>query len=118
MRFLADFFRVSTDAKPGARRGSPTPAKDGRFRAVSIRPGDGSCEAARQFGNLRFLSAKAPRLPVPECTAAVCNCRYVHYSDRRSGLDRRRTYDWTRERDLDVVNRRSGRGRRSTDAVL
>ena len=93
MRFLTDFFRVATDAKPGARRGSPNPADDTRFRAVSIRPGDGSCEAARQFGNMRFLCTKAPRLPVPECTAAVCNCRYVHYSDRRSGLDRRRTYD-------------------------
>ena len=118
MRFLSDFFRVSTDAKPAARREANRPADDSRFRAVSIRPGDGSCEAARQFGNMRFLCAKAPRLPVPECTAAACNCRYVHYSDRRSGQDRRRTYDWTRERDLDVVNRRSGRGRRSTDAVV
>ena len=65
----------------------------------------------------RWLPYLAPRLPLPECDAAACNCRYVHYSDRRSGLDRRATYDWTRERELGVVNRRSGRGRRSTDAV-
>lgn len=118
MRFLADFFRAASDTKVATRRGATNPAEDTRFRAVSIRPGDDSCEAARQFGNLRFLCAKAPRLPLPECTAAACNCRFVHYSDRRSGQDRRRTYDWTRERDLDVVNRRSSRGRRSTDAVL
>jgi len=117
MRFLADFFRAATDSKAGARHGSTSPAEDTRFRAVSIRPGEGCCEAARQFGNMRFLCTKAPRLPVPECTAA-CNCRYVHYSDRRRGQDRRQVYDWTRERALDVVNRRSGRGRRSTDAVV
>ena len=118
MRFLSDFFRVASDARPGTRREVTRPAEDTRFRAVSIRPGQDCCEAARQFGNMRFLCAKAPRLPLPECTAAVCNCRYVHYSDRRSGQDRRRIYDWNRERDLDVVNRRSGRGRRSTDAVV
>jgi len=54
---------------------------------------------------------------VPECTAATCSCRYVHFADRRSGQDRRATYDWTRERELGVVNRRSGGGRRATDAV-
>jgi hypothetical protein len=118
LRFLNSFFRASTDARVGRRRVSPAPGEDARFRAVSIRPGDGSCEAARQFGQMRFLCTKAPRLPVPECTAATCNCRYVHYSDRRTGRDRRRTYDWARERDLDRVNRRSGRGRRETDAVV
>jgi hypothetical protein len=118
MRFLADFFRVVTDAKPAGRREATDPAADTRFRAVSIRPGEDSCEAARQFGNMRFLCAKAPRLPVPECSAATCNCRYVHYADRRSGQDRRRRYDWTRERDVGVVNRRAGGGRRSTDSVV
>jgi hypothetical protein len=118
MRFLADFFRAATDTKVAPRSVKGAPAEDTRFRAVSIRPGDGCCEAARQFGNMRFLCAKAPRLPLPECTASTCQCRYVHYSDRRSGQDRRRVYDWNRERDLDVVNRRSGGGRRSTDAVV
>lgn len=114
MRFLAEFFGRSADDTP------PQPAHaatDTRFRAVSIRPGDDCCEAARQFGNLRFLCAKAPRLPLPECTASTCACRYVHFADRRTGRERRARYDWTRERELDVVNRRSGRGRRSTDAI-
>ncbi len=118
MRFLADFFRGATDTQAAPRRGNSTQGEDTRFRAVSIRPGEGCCEAARQFGNMRFLCAKAPRLPLPECTATACQCRYVHYSDRRSGQDRRRVYDWTRERDLGIVNRRSGGGRRATDAVV
>ena len=84
---------------------------------MSIRPGEESCEAAQQFGQMRFLCAKAPRLPLPGCSVAVCNCRYTHFADRRTGLDRRASYDWTRERELGVVNRRAGHGRRSTDAV-
>lgn len=116
MRFLADFFRTFTDTKPGTRPGASKPREEARYRAVSIRPGEGSCEAARQFGKMRFLCAKAPRLPLPECAAAACNCRYLHYADRRTGRDRRRSYDWTRERELGMVNRRAGQGRRATDA--
>jgi len=117
MGFIADFLRRS-DSVGSPRAGYDTANQaDTRFRAVSIRPGEDCCEAAKQFGRMRFLCAKAPRLPVPECAAATCSCRYVHFADRRSGQDRRATYDWTRERDLDVVNRRSGRGRRTTDAV-
>ena len=120
LRFLADLLRRSPE--PQRATGSRTAASaaggtDARFRAVSIRPGEDCCEAARQFGKMRFLCAKAPRLPVPECTAATCNCRYVHYADRRSGKDRRSVYDWTRERQLGVVNRRAARGRRATDAI-
>lgn len=118
MGFIADFLRRS-DSVGSAKVGHDSAHQaDTRFRAVSIRPGENCCEAARQFGRMRFLCAKAPRLPVPECTAATCSCRYVHFADRRSGQDRRATYDWTRERELGVVNRRSGPGgRRATDAV-
>ena len=118
MGFLAGLFRrpQRAAAKSQLRRAA-SPKADPRFRAVSIRPGEGCCEAARQFGKLRFLSAKAPRLPVPECTAAACHCRYVHFADRRSGRDRRARYDWVRERELGVVNRRSSRGRRESDSV-
>jgi hypothetical protein len=120
LRFLADLLRRSPE--PQRATGSRTAAgssseTDSRYRAVSIRPGEECCEAARQFGKMRFLCAKAPRLPVPECTAATCSCRYVHFADRRSGKDRRSVYDWTRERELGVVNRRAARGRRATDAI-
>lgn len=117
VRFLGEFFGRAADVRAAPGRKGAGAKLDTPFRAVSIRPGEGSCEAARQFGGMRFLCAKAPRLPLPECNAAECNCTYVHFADRRSGQDRRRAYDWSRERELDVVNRRSGRGRRMTDAI-
>ena len=89
---------------------------DSRYHAVSIRAGNPCCEAARQFGQLRLLSAKAPALPLPDCAVATCTCRYAHYSDRRSGIDRRAIYDLDRERDAEFVNRLRNHGRRSTDA--
>jgi hypothetical protein len=38
---------------------------------------------------MRFLSSAAPRLPLPECDALDCKCRFMHHADRRSGADRR-----------------------------
>jgi hypothetical protein len=73
--------------------------------------------AALQFGNMRFLSAKAPKLPLPGCDSPKCECRYAHHSDRRSGVDRRAKFDWNREKEIGSDNRRSSRGRRSTDPV-
>jgi hypothetical protein len=115
IKFLANFLRGSTDARRSPR--APVKSADTRFRAVSIRPGEGSCEAARQLAPLRFLYGKSPALPLPECDAASCTCRYVHFSDRRSGVDRRAAYDWERERSLTKVNRRLNNGRRSTDSI-
>jgi hypothetical protein len=118
IRFLGEFFRRSVEEKlPSSKPVKPAADGDTRFRAVSIHAGEQCCEAARQFGNMRFLCAKAPRLPVPGCDAVSCECRYVHFTDRRSGEDRRGTYDWTRERQMGFVNRRSRRGRRSTDPI-
>ena len=36
----------------------------------------------------RFLAGEAPLLPLPNCTAPHCLCRYAHYEDRRE-RDRR-----------------------------
>jgi len=76
-----------------------TPAKSGRlqpgkqaespYRAIGIWPGEPSCRGAREIAPLRFLYRSAPRLPLPECDQAECHCTYSHYSDRRSGADRR-----------------------------
>lgn len=100
------------------RRKPHNPANNGRYHAVSIKAGDPSCEAARQFGNMRMLSSRAPALPLPGCDVATCTCRYSHYSDRRRGFDRRAVYDLDREREAGFVNRRMNHGRRSTDAMV
>jgi hypothetical protein len=86
------------------------------YHAVSIRPGAICCQAAQQFGNLRFLSKKAPRFPLPECDCAACECSYTHYADRRLGIDRRRTLATPPSAAI-VERRLRPRGRRSTDAM-
>lgn len=60
-----------------------------RFHAVSIQAVNNACEAAKSLEGKRFLSSAAPRLPLPECDAFECKCRFVHHADRRSGVDRR-----------------------------
>jgi len=64
LRFLADLLRRSPEPQraTGIRIAASTSSDtDSRYRAVSIRPGEECCEAARQFGKMRFLCAKAPR---------------------------------------------------------
>jgi hypothetical protein len=59
------------------------------YHAVSIRYRMNACEAAKQLTDKRFLSNEAPKLPLPECAASTCHCRYAHYEDRRDGEERR-----------------------------
>jgi hypothetical protein len=54
------------------------------FHAVSIKAGPRCCQAARGMSGIRYLSKEAPRLPLPQCDLATCECRYVHHDDRRS----------------------------------
>ena len=76
------------------------------WAATSVLPNKGSCEAARAIRLLRFLSAEAPRLPLPDCSSpGSCACTYKKYPDRRAGPRRedeetgiRRYFDPTKER--------------------
>lgn len=88
------------------------------YHAVSIKPGLKCCEAARQFGQHRFLSKKAPRLPLPGCDSAECTCRYTHFADRRTGVDRRAGWDYARQLQIGFPNRRRTGGRRQTDSLV
>ncbi len=63
--------------------------KNTRFHAVSIRFATDACEAAKNLESRRFLSSVAPRIPLPDCDAAECKCRFKHHTDRRAGNDRR-----------------------------
>ncbi len=63
--------------------------KSSRYHAVSIRLGRTACRAAAELEGKRFLSASAPQLPLPDCDAAECDCRFAHHKDRRAGNDRR-----------------------------
>lgn len=61
------------------------------YAAVSIRCGKGACAAAKALSERRFLPGEAPITPLADCNAAHCDCRYVHYADRRAGDDDRRS---------------------------
>ena len=92
-----------------ARRASP-------WHAVSIVTKSPSCEAARALRARRFLSASAPRLPLPECTVKNhCPCAYKHHEDRR-GPPRRKDEAVGLKRGGKVAQERRMRGsRRDTD---
>lgn len=66
-----------------------------KFHAVGIRPGPNSCAAAKSLQGQRFLSDAAPHIPLAGCNASSCRCRFVHFTDRRSGEDRRSPFPAT-----------------------
>jgi hypothetical protein len=79
-----------------------------RFHAVAVKPAKCACAEVRALQLTRFLSNEAPPLPLAGCTVTTCTCRYVHYSDRRLGEDRRDAY---RPR-VDHLKERARRDRR------
>jgi hypothetical protein len=87
---------------------SGTHPKSNPFHAVTVKFRKNACEAVRQLEAKRFLAKEAPRLPLPNCTAKNCGCRYVHYDDRR-GEDRR---EGIRVTPSNGVQRRSQQDRR------
>jgi hypothetical protein len=59
------------------------------WHAVSIVPGAGCCNAAREASGKRHLSSDTPPpLPLAGCTSVACMCRYRHHDDRRSARPR------------------------------
>ena len=66
--------------------------KDTTYHAVSIQFEKNACDAAKGMGGRRFLASAAPRLPLPECNALECRCRFAHHDDRRTGKDRRNPF--------------------------
>ncbi len=77
--------------KAGQETATASTAKteDTTYHAVSIKFEESACDAAREMSGRRFLASAAPRLPLPECGAMECRCRFVHHKDRRTGTDRR-----------------------------
>jgi hypothetical protein len=87
-----------------------------RWSAVSVLTGSGGCEPARALKGKRFLSAAAPRIPLPDCTAPQsCKCVYRKYPDRRTGSRRAEDHGGMRRAAGGGPERRAGRGRRNTD---
>jgi hypothetical protein len=87
------------------------------WHAVSIATKSTSCEAARALRTARYLSAKAPRLPLAECTTPdACPCAYKHHEDRRGNSRRTEETTGLKRGGKVAQERRVSRGRRQTDA--
>lgn len=69
------------------------------YHAVSIKFSANACSAAKEMAGRRFLASAAPRLPLPECNALECRCRFAHHEDRRAGKDRRSPFSVARYSD-------------------
>jgi hypothetical protein len=90
------------------------------YRAASICPGGCACAEATSLGDKRFLLAQTPKMPLHECDAAKCECRYVRHEDRRIREDRRSPF--CLQTDLHAVagmseHRVIGFARRSSDST-
>lgn len=89
--------------------------------ATSIFHDEKACDAVKAITGNRYLDSERniPRLPLPDCDATQCNCRYARHEDRRDDTEDRRSlyrlqaelYDLTGE----VSRRTRRRGRRKGD---
>ena len=87
------------------------PGENNPFASVSVHCDKGACDAAREISGIRHLVDEAPALPLAQCSADACYCRYFNYGDRRSLLSNRRSNGRARN-GLWQNNRRSGQERR------
>ena len=108
--------RYRKKTKPGSR--AEDVRNSSKYHCITITCGDNACEAVKRLEGKRFLSAEAPVLRLRECTAESCQCRYVHYDDRREE-ERRNPYG--RYRSITPFflgqERRMRSGRRNADIV-
>ena len=59
-----------------------------KFAAVTIVAARECCSAVQELAGEKILAAKAPRLPLDDCTSpSSCQCRFKKLSDRRDGDD-------------------------------
>jgi len=72
-------------------RAQQTVNADNTYAAVSVACGERACFRAEAISGIRFLVDEAPRLPMSDCAAETCTCRYFHFRDRRSFLGNRRS---------------------------
>src|SRR5450432_2383432 len=86
--FMKTLFRGPTDDPKRIADTSRHHYITNKWHAVSIALCPRACGAARKSLGIRFLSKDAPVLPLPDCRAPLCTCRFRHHQDRRSSLRR------------------------------
>ncbi len=92
----------------------------GEYHAVHLQfCEETACEPVRRHDGERFLASEAPALPLVDCDARECRCRYSHYDDRRKIMGRRAVDNGFDAQPYRGPERRAGpeltRGRRKSD---
>jgi hypothetical protein len=84
------------------------------WSAVRLLPDAAACPKAQALREKRFLGREAPSLPLKGCSRSLeCNCKYLHYADRRDAPRRATASSAGVLRT--AHERRSERGRRGSD---
>lgn len=86
---LGVYWRARTQGASATDSGETAVSR--AFHCVAVRRGPSACSAARRLSGARFLAREAPLLPLPGCDALACQCRYLHFDDRRED-ERRHTH--------------------------
>ena len=109
---IAGAERLHSAPKPISSPKSP-------YRAISIVCGQNACAAVKAIGGKRFLveDNDVPILPLTQCEAEKCACKYIHHEDQREDGDRRTISGMSTEVHLQKGNteQRKKRGRRKSD---
>lgn len=111
----------ASSAKPkrvsGGRPAGAQSSAGADYRAISVKCGPGACEEALALEKRRFLPGKFRTLPLADCNAADCQCKFVHHPDRRGSDGDQRALGLGSElySASGKAERRSRRGRRKTD---
>jgi len=92
----------------------PSKGSRNRWHAVLVLAPSSACAAAQACKGKRYLSSEAPRLPLANCDAAACGCKYRHFDDRRAG-PRRAEEVGVPDPKKPASNRRGRKGRRAED---
>ncbi len=108
---------ATTNERPPLPRRPGKAKPDPKYHAVSLEISGNACEAATAIKGIRVLSSTSPRIPLPECTAPVCKCRFIHHNDRRVDDDRRDQYRQVNISDTGIIQmeRRHRGERRNSD---
>jgi hypothetical protein len=96
----------------------PRPEIDKTFRSVGIDAAVNCCQQAKNAAGQRYLIKQAPRLPISGCSAGECNCKYIHFADRRGNEYDRRGLGLIKKSMVsagDDGERRERKGRRKAD---
>ena len=84
----------------------------GKFWGVSV---ESHCHASSQLAGQQFPFEEAPELPLPDCDAEVCHCRFVGLPERRFLPTRRSGKDRRESLRMDAEERRSDQARRKSE---